>query len=220
MLSLQDRPSAADYLEKIIQIPYRVRPIAEDALRSYLKAQIVIQGSETSGTKFNEFSPQEFNRLVNCRKEVELSPRSLKRLTNVHKLCKVLSSTRDQKSTLEEQTALMVLLAFSGRYPDLMRDILDQISSIYEENRHYQDKQGNTITLYQVFQDYVNSHKTKDDHLTNPNIAKIRHDFQKLIPPDLKLNQICTVFDFVRSFSFVGDIGMSNDLPDPSGELN
>ena len=220
VLSLQGRPSAADYLEKIIQIPYRVRPIAEDALRSYLKAQIVIQDSETSGTKFNEFSPQEFNRLVNCCKEVELSPRSLKRLTNVYKLYKVLSRTRGQKPTVEEQTALMVLLAFSGRYPDLMRDILDQIGSIYEENRHHEDKQGKIMTLYEVFQDYVTSQENGNKRSINPNIPKIRHDFEKLIPQDLKLNQIRTVFDFVRSFSFVGDIGVSNDLSDALENLN
>jgi predicted KAP-like P-loop ATPase len=214
VLSLQGRPSAADYLEKIIQIPYRVRPLAEEAIRSYLKAQVVVQDSETSGTKFNEFSPQEFNRLVNCCQEVELSPRSLKRLTNVYKLYKVLSRTRGQKPTREEQTALMVLLAFTGRYPDLMRDIIEKIGSIYEEKRHHADNEEDAITLYQVFQDYVESQENVNKRSINPNITKIKHDFNNLIPKDLKLNQIRTVFDFVRSFSFVGDIGFSNDLPD------
>jgi predicted KAP-like P-loop ATPase len=136
VLSLQGRPSAADYLEKIIQIPYRIRPIAEDALRSYLRAQVVVQDSETSGSKFNEFSPQEFNLLIQCCQEAELSPRSLKRLTNIYKLYKILSRTRGHRPTRREQKAILTLLAFSSRYPDLMRDIIEDISSHYEEGRH------------------------------------------------------------------------------------
>jgi predicted KAP-like P-loop ATPase/peptidoglycan hydrolase-like protein with peptidoglycan-binding domain len=40
VLSRQGKPSGIDYIEKIIQIPYRVRPIARSALQSYLEAQI------------------------------------------------------------------------------------------------------------------------------------------------------------------------------------
>ncbi|MFM7276602.1 MAG: P-loop NTPase fold protein, partial [Microcystis aeruginosa] len=217
VLSLQGSPSASDYLEKIIQIPYRVRPIAEDALRSYLRAQTVVQDSETSGSKFNEFSPQEFNRLVNCCQEVELSPRSLKRLTNVYKLYKVLSRTRGQRPTPREQQAILTLLAFSSRYPDLMRDILQEIGSYYEEGQHKPD-QDNPETLANIFNTACDKYNNlpQDSHLVQ-DAKKLRHDVTKLVADDLKLNEIYDIFTFVRSFSFVGDIGV-DITASPSGD--
>ncbi len=208
VLSLQGSPSSADYLEKIIQIPYRVRPIAEDALRSYLRAQIVVQDSETSGTKFNEFSPQEFDILVTCCQETELSPRSLKRLTNVYKLYKILSRTRGQRPTPREQKAILTLLVFSSRYPDLMRDILENIGSHYEEGLHLVEQDSETETLANVINTYLYNYEKRNP---NSNLAqdvkKLRHDVKKLVADDLKLKEIRQIFDFVRSFSFVGDIG-------------
>lgn len=208
VLSLQGSPSSSDYLEKIIQIPYRVRPIAEDALRAYLRAQTVVQDSETSGTKFNEFSPQEFNRLVACCQEVELSPRSLKRLTNVYKLYKILSRTRGQHPTPREQQAILTLLAFSSRYPDLMRGILQKIGSHYEEGRHH--KEDDNETLVNTFVISLNKYETisEDNHLAQ-DAKKLLHDVTKLLVAyDLKLNEIHDIFTFVRTFSFVGDIGV------------
>ncbi|OUC14566.1 MAG: hypothetical protein B0A82_11565 [Alkalinema sp. CACIAM 70d] len=208
VLSLQGRPSAADYLEKIIQIPYRIRPIDETALRSYLRAQVVVQDSETSGTKFNEFSPQEFNLLVQCCQESELSPRSLKRLTNVYKLYKVLSRTRGHRPTYREQKAILILLAFSNRYADLMRDIIEAIGSHYEEGKHLIEEDGKTETLSNIIHTYLDKYeRLNPDSILIQDVKKLRHDVNNLVDKDLELKEIRQIFDFVRSFSFVGDIG-------------
>jgi predicted KAP-like P-loop ATPase len=208
VLSLQGSPSAADYLEKIIQIPYRVRPISEDALRTYLRAQTVVQDSETSGTKFNEFSPQEFNRLVTCCQEVELSPRSIKRLINVYKLYKILSRTRGQRPTAREQQAILALLTFSSRYPNLMREILKEIGSHYEEGQHLTE-QDKPETLANIFNISLDKYKniSQASHLAQ-DAKKLSHDVKQLVADDLKLKEIREIFDFVRAFSFVGDIGV------------
>jgi hypothetical protein len=208
VLSLQGRPSATDYIEKIIQIPYRVRPIAEDALRTYLRAQTVVQDSETSGTKFNEFTPQEFNRLIACCQEVELSPRNLKRLTNVYKLYKVLSRTRGQRPTHREQQAILTLLAFSCRYPDLMREILQEIGSYYEKGQHKTD-QDHPETLVNIFSTACDKYKSlpPGNHLAQ-DAKKLMHDVLVLVADDLRLSEIHDIFIFVRTFSFVGDIGV------------
>ena len=209
VLSPQGRPSPADYLEKIIQIPYRVTPITESALRKYMKAQVVVQDSATSGTKFNEFSPQEFDILVKCCQEVDLSPRSLKRLTNVYKLFKVLCRTRGHKSSPREQQAIISLLAFSGRYPELMRDILHDIESGYEESSDNQDKKK----LWSIFNKYFENEQEKDQahYYVKKELKKLKHDAEKLIPKNLKLEEIKDIFTFVRRFSFVGDIGYDAD---------
>jgi predicted KAP-like P-loop ATPase len=54
-----------------------------NTLESYLCSQVVIQDSATGGAKFSEFSRQEFNMLLACCQQVDLFPRTLKRLTNV-----------------------------------------------------------------------------------------------------------------------------------------
>ncbi len=211
VLPLKGSPSASDYLEKIIQIPYRLRPISEQALRQYLRAQVVVQDSETSGTKFNEFSPQEFELLIECCQEAELSPRSLKRLTNVYKLYKVLSRTRGQKPTAKEQKTILTLLVFSNRYPDLMRDILQEIGSYFEEGQNQSTPIENTTTLGSVFTNYLakEKHNPKSAYLENDAI-KLAKDATKLINPNTYLNEIRGIFDFVRTFSFVGDIGIDH----------
>ena len=208
VLPLKGRPSASDYLEKIIQIPYRIRPISEQALRQYLRAQIVVQDSETSGTKFNEFSPEEFNLLIACCQESELSPRSLKRLTNVYKLYKVLSRTRGQKPTPKEQKTILTLLAFSSRYPDLMRDILQKIGSIFDQSQNADNEKE---TLFNVFKTYLeNPDKNSQNSYLAEDVKQLTYDFRKLVDEKLELNEIRSIFDFVRTFSFVGDIGVDH----------
>ncbi|RCJ27120.1 hypothetical protein A6770_02885 [Nostoc minutum NIES-26] len=43
VLHRKGKPSGIDYIEKIIQIPYRVRPIARSALKSYLESQMLYE---------------------------------------------------------------------------------------------------------------------------------------------------------------------------------
>ena len=210
VLPLQGRPSASDYLEKIIQIPYRLRPIAKAALKKYLKAQVIVQDSETSGTKFNEFSPEEFELLVECCQESELSARSLKRLTNVYKLYKVLSRTRGKKPTQKEQKSILTLLAFSSRYPDLMRDILQKIGTVFEQDR---DSANNEKPLNDVFTEYLNAPQNGKNSYLSDDIEQLKNDVDKLVK-DLKLKDIKEIFDFVRTFSFVGDIGVDHTNSD------
>ncbi len=178
-----------------------------------MKAQVVVQDSATSGTKFNEFSPQEFDILVGCCQELDLSPRSLKRLTNVYKLFKVLCRTRGHKSSPKEQQAIIALLAFSGRYPEFMRDILHDIESRYEESFGEQDKEKLQDSLWDIFQDYFNKKKSKNqsNSYLEEELKKLEYDAKKLIPQDLKLEEIKDIFTFVRRFSFVGDIGYDAD---------
>lgn len=46
VLTRQGHPSGIDYLEKIIQLPYRMRPISPEGLEKYLQAQIELEGLE------------------------------------------------------------------------------------------------------------------------------------------------------------------------------
>jgi predicted KAP-like P-loop ATPase len=225
-------PSGTDYLEKIIQLPYRVRPIMANTLETYLRAQVVIQDNATGGTKFSELSRQEFNLLLDCCKQVDLSPRTLKRLTNVYKLFKIVCRTRGTKPSLQVQQAILALLALSGRYATLMRGIFADIETVFEEQRDKAKadainaakakRQGLTVEQLEPKALYLQS-PLKDffEHYSLPTsdqylqleFDKLQHDaLQTNILPSITLEAMTPeIFNLIRSFSFVGDIGEDSD---------
>jgi hypothetical protein len=207
-------PSGTDYLEKIIQLPYRVRPIMASALEEYLRSQVVIQDNATGGAKFSELSRQEFNMLLECCKQVDLSPRSLKRLTNVYKLFKIVCRTRGTKPSMQTQQAILALLALSGRYPDLMRGIFDDIQTCFEENRILKGEatsSGQTLYLGNNLRDFFDAYALPEsDQYLRREFEKLKYDTLQtnILPPAFTLNDLGhEIFNLIRSFSFVGEIG-------------
>lgn len=96
-----------------------------------------------------------------------------------------------------------------------MRDILEKIDSYYEERRYLVERQdGENETLANIINAYLNDYE-KRNPATNPtqDVKKLRHDVKKLVKDDLELNEIRQIFNFVRSFSFVGDIGTDYTPP-------
>ncbi|NEQ53373.1 MAG: hypothetical protein F6K11_25105, partial [Leptolyngbya sp. SIO3F4] len=212
VLSRRGRPSGTDYLEKIIQLPYRVRPIMPDTLDTYLRFQIVIQDGGTGGAKFSEFSRQEYDMLLACCEQVDLSPRTLKRLTNVYKLFKVVCRTRGTKPSTKVQKAILALLALSGRYPDLMRGIFNDIETCYEEKRTKQEAETlkKNLHLDSSLRDFFSKYRLPDsDQYLQREFEKLQHDaLYTPILPDITLDTMGhSIFNLIRSFSFVGEIG-------------
>jgi hypothetical protein len=206
-------PSGTDYLEKIIQLPYRVRPIMANTLETYLRAQVVIQDNATGGTKFSELSRQEFNLLLDCCKQVDLSPRTLKRLTNVYKLFKIVCRTRGTKPSLQVQQAILALLALSGRYATLMRGIFDAIETCFEEERTKLKANAllQPLHLDSPLQEFFRQYQVSDrDLYLQSELNKLQHDALRtsILPPNFTLNDMTPeIFNLIRSFSFVGEIG-------------
>jgi predicted KAP-like P-loop ATPase len=213
VLSRRGRPSGTDYLEKIIQLPYRVRPIMANTLESYLRSQVVIQDSATGGAKFSEFSRQEFNMLLACCQQVDLSPRTLKRLTNVYKLFKIVCRTRGTKPSPQAQQAILALLALSGRYSSLMRGIFDSIETCFEEQRTAEkaEKTLQTLHLRSPLRDFFHHYQLPEgDRYLQRELEKLTHDALQtaILPPALTLEDMThEIFNLIRSFSFVGEIG-------------
>jgi predicted KAP-like P-loop ATPase len=206
-------PSGTDYLEKIIQIPYRVRPIMSNALETYLWDQVVIQDNATGGTKFSEFSRQEFNMLLECCKQVDLTPRTIKRLTNVYKLFKIVCRTRGTRPSLKVQQAILALLALSGRYPNLMRGVFDDIQTCFEEQRirDQAEKTSRSLHLESPLRDFfVHYRLPEGDRYLQREFEKLQHDAlqTEILPRNLTLQDMShEIFNLIRSFSFVGEIG-------------
>ncbi|NEQ39292.1 MAG: hypothetical protein F6K40_24780 [Okeania sp. SIO3I5] len=217
VLSHRGSPSGTDYLEKIIQVPYRVRPIIASNLEEYLRSQIIIQDNGMGRAKFSEFSRQEFNLVLECCKQVDLSPRTLKRLINVYKLFKVVCRTRGNKPSHLVQKAIIALFALSGRYTHLMRSIFNDMETCFEENRTSKKARENLQTLHleTYVRDFFKHCKLSDrDKYLEHEFQKLKHDalYTTILPSKLTLQEVTyEIFNLIRSFSFVGEVGYSED---------
>lgn len=272
VLSRRGRPSGLDYIEKIIQIPYRVRPVATTALQTYLSAQMElaealeetqeveetfnsnpeVTDSSTSRTvepvirpdeefegdlgdnpsreddgetvfleplppQVVKFTKEEFDIVHECCRHVDLSPRTLKRLINVYKLFKIVwfrsSSLRDMQQEPKVQKAIVAFLALSGRYPNLMRGVFEEIDMCFEEGRSLD------ITFSACFEKCKTA---SHDSYLNREWDKLLHDVRALKLTDVTLEQLgLETFNMIRSFCFVGDIGYDpNDFAATSHSSN
>ena len=150
---------------------------------------------------------------LECCKQVDLSPRTLKRLTNVYKLFKIVCRTRGKEFRPPVQQAILALLALSGRYTNLMRNIFGDIDNCFEEQRTPEKAKATSQTLhldsylYEFFQQYQLS---QSDKYFQGEYDKLMHDalHTNILPQTLTLKEMGQeFFNLIRSFSFVGEIG-------------
>jgi hypothetical protein len=158
ILEADRSPTGYDYLEKIIQIPYRVRPVDGDALGGFLtnlmnipradgSAVSLIDGETTTETgahrddsvahvpptpvrKAIEFSSEERDHVREVVKLGSLTPRSIKRVVNVLKLVKLVRETADKPLGDKELQTVAALLVFSSAHRLLMRSYIRQLKSV------------------------------------------------------------------------------------------
>lgn len=120
ILDPEHGPTGLDYIEKIVQIPYQVRPAAEGSLERFLAAQMVVlgdvgatdgdgdgegEGGATPPTgsarqappvdeplpgRTLEFTPEQLTHVRQAAERCRLTPRAIKRLVNVYKLLVIL----------------------------------------------------------------------------------------------------------------------------------
>ncbi|MGC8712719.1 MAG: hypothetical protein ACP5RH_10035, partial [Leptodesmis sp.] len=182
-------------------------------LETYLRSQVVLQDSATGGAKFSEFSRQEFNMLLECCRQVDLTPRTIKRLTNVYKLFKIVCRTRGTRPSLQVQQATLALLALSGRYPNLMRGIFEDIQTCFEEQRTRQQAEQMSYSLHleSPLRDFFRNYQLPEgDRYLQREFEKLQHDAlqTEILPRNLTLQHMShEIFNLIRSFSFVGEIG-------------
>jgi hypothetical protein len=181
-------PSGLDYIEKIVQIPYRVRPVQREAWDDYLRYQmqpradkraepearqgaaepptgetpawqppgsagapgkpppspppkrgpIAAEPEERLPPEVLEFSERELTLLRTCCEAVQVSPRAAKRLVNVFKLLKIIWHRRGLGSGpgTDINQSIMLLLALSSRYPEIMRAVLQDLEQEFRVGPH------------------------------------------------------------------------------------
>ncbi|OKH19579.1 P-loop NTPase fold protein [[Limnothrix rosea] IAM M-220] len=282
VLKRRGKPSGIDYLEKIIQIPYRMRPISPDTISRYLGSQInilreksdepeaatlpqkslppaleqapiqpisaqkpappmqqtsdagngaiaqqqdfmpaqqTIQSEklepiepepETSdlGTNINEINTIEQDELaliIKCCQYVDITPRTGKRLINIYKILKIIWQKRQDPSP-ETKQILFSFLALSGRYPDFMRNLFEEIDTELQENLDDPANQFDYVYLLEKLHPQV----PKADYHAQREWRKFTADISRMMPTNPFILSKDD-FELALSFCFVGDIGYDPD---------
>ncbi|MGK7904398.1 MAG: P-loop NTPase fold protein [Hormoscilla sp.] len=278
VLKRKGKPSGIDYLEKIIQIPYRMRPIAPHTIKDYLESQTEVQEEEKAEPEANsdpnqdlppvqgtdrptndapkssdpssepaieqsdtkeqtttdpESEPEnvietikldreEFHILVDCCKHVDVTPRTAKRLINIYKILQIIWHTRNTKNpnyqTFETQDkrTVMSFLALSGRYPELMRYLFEEIDVLLEEDagqyvdRTDYDNPRLSIPLNVLLDDKLSYAQNSRDPYAKREWKRFEGDIKRMVS-SYRLSIDRETFELMISFCFVGDIGYDPD---------
>jgi hypothetical protein len=156
VLEANGDPSGIDYLEKIIQIPYRTRDPDCAAVQVFLRDQLTLveapvevestpsptghQPAAPTTTPTESptaqaiarqllFSAEELSVLSECCARLELSPRATKRVANIVKLFRLSWARRGQSTPDLEETATVALFAgLAAAHPEVQRDALDVVT--------------------------------------------------------------------------------------------
>lgn len=269
ILTRKGSPSGLDYIEKIIQIPYMVQPIAEDAVESFLQAQMPASAVSTisrtdeqqadveTSLKMNtiekatavsretigkvndtnvanipaseypnlneesvhpapltepdlpqaaiEISDAEFQSLKTRCEQIPMTPRAVKRITNVYKLIKIIWY-RQQFAPMDRQKIdlIMTLLTLSEQYPNQMRELFQEITV---DLKKAPDKPILDLFHAQMPKEKISTYETRQ-------WVQLLLNAKALIPTSTSLKDIdMRTFMLVRAFCFVGDIGYEANDP-------
>jgi hypothetical protein len=115
----------------------------------------------------------------------------------------------------------LALLALSGRYPNIMRGIFDDIQSCFEEQRTSEkakqvtrqrtEEISPTLNLKSPLLDFFKNYRLPEgDRYLQREFDKLQHDALQtsILPSALTLDDMShEIFNLIRSFSFVGEIG-------------
>lgn len=250
-------PSGLDYIEKIIQIPYRVRPVARSRVPSYLRGQMEVVESDAEKAEAGRLSPKprpdvedagqdgtepatepgegpgrvapaapartelrvlptevlkftrdELDAISQCCGELEISPRSMKRLVNVFKLIKILWYRQGQRDGPGEEAkqGMLALLALAARFPEPLRQLLGDLEHAFRDQSDLQRPLANYLAERCVKRAAVAIYRPDWDRVGQI-LGKSSFLDQKLTLADLQESNL----HIVSSFSFVGETDLERE---------
>lgn len=187
-----------------------------------------------------KFTQTEFDALLECCQQVELSPRMIKRLVNIYKIFKIseFHASKLGSKTDAQVKAILSVLALSARYPDFTREMFEKLEMEFEQFEMFKQslkrsKQlaENNPTLQEVTKQkekelacrerklketkivFLDLSLETDDGYLQGEYRKFNIDAKALLE-DVTLAEFDReIFNLVRSFCFFGDIGYSPEDP-------
>ncbi len=215
-----EHPTGLDYIEKIVQLAYQVRPIAEDSMAAFFHGQWKVKAKKGRGGEDSlpapnlgdspprtitipevpmvqrvvEVEEEEFRELVGACKPLRLTPRSAKRIANVYKIWKLLWSQRGGDPGVDIKQSMVGILALSTVRLRLARHALRELSA---ESRLGTDEPG--TTLQSMFLRLAKE-------LKEPGHIQDLFEQKRVLPPSISTRDISPEnLSLLISFSFVGD---------------
>jgi hypothetical protein len=235
ILTRRGDPSGLHYIEKIVQIPYRVRPASPDAVEIYLRAQMRLKRSAAAaagaGGSAGGGSPggagaagpdagagAERPRPALLQEVIQFTEEDLERVT---RCCRTIgASPRSMKRLVNVLKLLKILWQRpSAHRPPaenvmqagvLLLAVSSRLPNIMRdvlEKIGVELEAGKDAPLLQMLKDH---RPDGTDVLEVPEWNRILETLEKeaLLPSELRLREIgAPTFNLIRSFSFVGDIG-------------
>ncbi len=181
--------------------------------------------------KVTDFDEDLFKILVECCKPVDITPRTAKRLINIAKILQIIWSKSEQQTTNDEKRIIIAFLALSGRYPNFMRYLFDEIDVLLEECTF--DKETHKFVTDEPKLENVDFQKEilsnietqipTNDHYAQREWRRFISDLQRIFSPYNQFSKFTMsrrAFELTLSFCFVGDIGYDPDDYLPSAPIN
>lgn len=155
--------------------------------------------------EINTITAKELELIVNCCKYVDITPRTGKRLINIYKILKIIWQQRTEP-TDATKNILFSFLALSGRYPNFMRNLFEEMDTEFQEVLETDD----TIFNHEALLEKLYPQVPSTDYHAQREWRKFKSDIQRMINPNpFTLSK--TDFYLALSFCFVGDIGYDPD---------
>ncbi|MEO1522216.1 MAG: P-loop NTPase fold protein, partial [Cyanobacteria bacterium J06633_2] len=199
----------------------------------FFRPFIKMSGAELEAqNQIDSFDPETFEILVHCSEQVELTPRTGKRLVNVCKILQIIwKNPKTQTPNVESKTLIIAFLALSSRYPDFVRDLFEEITTELEENGISDPDLPKNQVLTKPLRELLAPIKQKlpsHSYYTKQEWRRFEGDIARMFEPNRQplrgkkaidtvlLNDITisrAIFNLALSFCFVGDIGYdSSDI--------
>jgi predicted RNase H-like nuclease (RuvC/YqgF family) len=147
----------------------------------------------------------------------------IKRLVNIYKIFKiieVLSNKVGLKSN-EQTKAILSVLSLSACYPDLIREVFDdldiqfeelesQLEGLKQEEKQQQMQKLKLLdSLLKTLESLLNTSEEKDAPHLQREYRRLHHDATILLSGITLAQFDLETFNLVRSFCFFGDVGYS-----------
>jgi len=234
-------PSGLDYIEKIVQVPYRTRPISAEAMPGYLRSQMTLKANEmetrvtdgklsseevsvisapVEGTvyidetipqRILEFDEAELELIKDTALAVVISPRATKRLVNVMKLIKIIWYRTGQD---DQSPDVKKAVIFFLALSARYAEIMRRVLLVMEGIVADPGNNGFRQKLPSLLTKIAKDWGNIEGRHTEWQFLTSASKNVTLLPSNMTLEKLSSYnIELIRSFSFVGEVDLP---PDPA----
>jgi hypothetical protein len=198
--------------DRLDDAPTQPSDRSQPAFNSNLKGDFV---------EITKFTQEEFQTILDCCQYVDLTPRTTKRIVN---LCKILRliwtpAPNDQRwkdePSLKVKQTVIAFLALSGRYPNQIRCVLEELNVKFEDQQLKTGGQLKSDTQLPIQKkallEKAQAHYPLRDSYARREWERFEKDVAQIPPQGDSFIMEQRTFNLLLSFCFIGDVGYDPD---------